>query len=584
MLGVALGCVGLAVLTACGQAGGGGGSGSGSGGVSQNEALTSVVNPSTATGGILKMAESDQPDSTDPGNTYYAYTVPFERLYARTLLTYNPVPGAKGLQVVPDLATGLGQVSQDGLTWTYHIKPNITFEDGEPVITQDIKYAIERSANYTTVLPNGPVYFQQYLTDPKYPGAYNDPSPDKMGLTGITTPDNTTIVFHLQQPFADFNYLVTMLETAPVPPSKDTGANYQNHPLSTGPYKFENYQPGKSLTLVPNPQWKASTDSTRKQLNKEIDVTFGVNGDDVDSRLLNGSIDLDLQSSGMQPNGRAQALSDPTKSKNVDAVPAGRLWYVALNTQVAPLNNVHCRQAIEYAVDKVAAQTAYGGPMAGGQIASTIIPPTVTGYTKFDDYEALTQPHGDDVKARQQLALCNQPNGFTVNISARSDRDFEMNAATAVQQSLAKVGIHTDIQGFPHSTYLTDFAGSPAYVHQHDLGIMMMGWAADWPSGYGFLQQIVDSRAIKPAGNSNIEEENNPDVNKLIDEASSSNDAGQRAQIYGQIDKAVMQDAVIVPEVYANALLYRNPDLTNVYANEAYGMYDFATIGKSTGS
>ena len=232
-------------------------------------------------------------------------------------------------------------------------------------------------------------------------------------------------------------------------------------------------------------------------------------------------------------------------------------------------------------VDKVAAQTAYGGSLAGGQIASTILPPTVSGYTKFDDYEATTQPHGDDTKAKQQLQLCGQPNGFTVNISARSDRDFEMNAATAVQQSLAKVGIHTDIQGFPHSTYGSDFAGVPNYVHQHDLGIMMYGWAADWPDGYGFLQQIVDGRSIKQAGNSNIEEENNPQVNNLLDQAAASNNADQRNQIYGQIDKLVMQDAVIVPEVYANALLYRNPETTNVYASEAYGMYDFSTIGVS---
>ena len=74
-----------------------------------------------------------------------------------------------------------------------------------------------------------------------------------------------------------------------------------------------------------------------------------------------------------------------------------------------------------------------------------------------------------------------------------------MNAATAVQQSLAKVGIHTDIQGFPHSTYGSDFAGVPNYVHQHDLGIMMYGWAADWPDGYGFLQQIVDHLVISLA-------------------------------------------------------------------------------------
>ena len=581
MVAVALGCAGLAILTACGQSGGGGG---GDTGVTQNEALTQVINASNSTGGVLKLAEADQPDSTDPGNTYYAYTVDFERLYARTLITYNPVPGPKGLQLEPDLATGLGQVSKDGLTWTYHLKSGIKFEDGETVTSKDIKYAIERSANYTTVLANGPTYFLNYLTDPTYPGAYNDPSPDKMGLTGITTPDDSTVVFHLQKPFADFDYLVTMLETAPVPQPKDTGANYQNHPLSTGPYMFKSYSAGKSLVLVPNPQWKASTDTTRKQLNKEIDITFGVNADDVDSRLLNGSIDLDLQSDGLQPNGRATALGDPNQAKYTDAVPAGRLWYIALDSQVAPLNNVHCRQAVEYAVDKVATQTAYGGKLAGGDIASTVLPPTVSGYSKFDDYEALTQPHGDDVKAKQQLALCNQPNGFTVNISARSDRPFEVNAAQAVQQSLAKIGIKTDIQQYPHSTYGSDFAGVPNFDQQHDLGVLMYGWASDWPDGFGFLQQIVDSRAIKQAGNSNLELENNPQVNQLIDQAAATNNADQRNQIYGQIDKLVMQDATIVPLVYANALLYRNKDLTNVYASQAYGMYDFSTIGVSSGS
>jgi peptide/nickel transport system substrate-binding protein len=581
MVAVALGCVGLAVLTACGQAASGGG---GDTDVKQNAALTQVVNPSNATGGVLKMAEADQPDSLDPNNTYYAYTNDFERLYARTLLTYNPVPGPKGLDLIPDLATGLGQVSPDGLTWTYHLKQGIKFEDGETVTAQDVKYGIERSHNYTSILNNGPTYFNQFLTDPTYPGAYSDNTPGKQGLTGISTPDDYTLVFHLSQPFADFNYLVTMLETAPVPPAKDTGTNYQNHPLSTGPYMFKNYQPGKSLTLVPNPEWKASTDPSRKQLNKEIDITFGVDADDVDSRLLNGSIDLDLQSDGLQPNGRATALGDPNQAKYTDAVPAGRLWYIALDSKVAPLDNVHCRQAVEYAVDKVAAQTAYGGPLAGGQIASTVIPPTVSGYTKFDDYEALTQPHGDDVKAKQQLALCNQPNGFTVNIAARSDRPFEMNAATAVQQSLSKVGIKTDIQSFPHSTYGSTFAGVPAFDQQHDLGVVMYGWAADWPDGFGFLQQIVDSRAIVPTGNSNIEQESNPQVNNLIDQAAATNDANQRNQIYGQIDKLVMQDATIVPLVYANALLYRNKDLTNVYANQAYGMYDFGQIGVSTGS
>ena len=79
-----------------------------------------------------------------------------------------------------------------------------------------------------------------------------------MGLTAVQTPNATTIVFHLAKPFADFNYVVTIPQTAPVPPNKDTGTNYQLHPISTGPYKFQSYQLNKQADLVPNPFWKAS--------------------------------------------------------------------------------------------------------------------------------------------------------------------------------------------------------------------------------------------------------------------------------------------------------------------------------------
>jgi peptide/nickel transport system substrate-binding protein len=572
-------CAGLAMLSACGK------SGSSAGGDQPgNAANTSVQNASDKSGGTLNLLESDTVDSTDPGNTYYAYTWDFERLYARSLLTFKAAPGNAGLQVVPDLATGPGQVSADGLTWTYHLKPGIKYEDGTTVSSKDVKYAIERSANFASdTLPNGPTYFANYLAPqtPPYPGAFKDTTPGKQGLQSITTPDDTTIVFHLAQKFSDFDYLVTSPETAPVPAAKDTGTNYQNHPLSTGPYMFKSYSPNKSLVLVKNPNWSASTDTTRKQLADTINVTFSVNQDDVDNRLINGSADLDLQGNGLQVNGRATVLKNPDLAKDADAALTGRLWYIALNTQVKPLDNVYCRQAVEYAVDKVATQTAYGGPIAGGKIASTVLPPTITGYKNFDMYEAVSKPHGDPDKAKQLLQQCGQPNGFTVNISARSDRDTEMKAAQAVQQSLAKVGIKTDIQSFPHGQYFSNFAGVPTYVHQHDLGIMMMGWQADWPTGFGFLQQITDGRAIKSAGNSNIEEENDPKVNQLIDQAASSNDASTRNGIYGQIDQQVMKDAVIVPEVYATALLYRNPKVTNVYVSQAYGMYDYTQLGLS---
>ena len=218
-----------------------------------------MVNPSSKkTSGTINFGNSSTPDSMDPGNTYYAYMWNFTRLYTMPLMTYKSCPGKCGLQVVPDLATGPGVVSDNGLTWTYHIQPDVKFEDGTTVTSQDVKYAVERTFD-RGLYPLGPAYFTFLLAPqtPAYPGPYKDRSKNLMGLKAVQTPNATTIVFHLAHPFADFNYVAAIPQTAPVPPNKDTGANYQLHPMSTGPYKFQSYQLNKQVTLVPNPYWKA---------------------------------------------------------------------------------------------------------------------------------------------------------------------------------------------------------------------------------------------------------------------------------------------------------------------------------------
>lgn len=581
---MAVGCAGLSLLAACGSGGGGGTGGGGGGSASgYNAAVTNIVNPSTKTGGTLNLALTSTPDSTDPGNTYYAFNWDFSRLYARPLLTYKPSPGKDGLTLVGDLATGPGTVSSDGLTWTFHLRPGEKFEDGSPITSQDVKYAVERSTNYAPdVLPNGPGYFQQYLADPTYPGAYKDKDPNKMGLTSITTPDQTTVEFHLQHPFADFNYLATLPETAPVPPAKDTGANYQTHPISSGPYMFSSYDPNKGFTLVKNPNWSSSVDPVDKQLVNQVNVTFNVQAADIDSRLLTGNLDVDLDGTGVQTAARARILGSKSLQQNADDPVNGFMDYAALNTQVAPLNNVDCRKAIEYAVNKTTQQTAYGGPIAGGDIASTLLPPTVSGYQKSDLYEATTQSAGDVTKAKQELTKCGKPNGFTVNISARGDRPKEVSAAQGIQEALKQIGVTANINQYQSGQYFTNFAGVPSFVHSHQLGILLMGWGADWPDGFGFLSQIVDSRAIKQAGNSNLQETNDPQINALLDKSTQTTDANARNQIYAQIDQMVMSQAEVLPEVYSKSLLYRNPRVTNVYVQEAYGMYDYTQLGLSS--
>ena len=542
-------------------------------------ALRAVVNPSTHRGGTIIFENSIAPDSTDPGNTYYAYTWNTARLYGRTLVTYKSAPAAAGLQLVPDLATSLGTVSDHGLAWTYHLKPGIKFEDGTPVTSQDVKYAVERTYD-RSVLPLGPSYFPLLLApqNPAYPGPYKDRSKNLMGLKAVQTPNPNTIVFYLAHPFADFNYVTAIPQTVPVPPGKDTGADYQRHPVSTGPYMFASYQLNKQFTLVKNPNWDPATDPNRKQLADTMVFNLNVHPDMIDANLMHNFAQVDQGGFGVQAAARAQILASPQLKHNADNPLTGFLWFAYINTKVKPLDNVHCRRAVEYATDKTTFQTAFGGPIAGGDIASTVMPPTLTGYRRFDLYHALTRPHGDLANARQELAACGQSHGFTTTLAYATDSPKQTAAATAEQQALARAGITLTLRGYSTGTFY-DLVGTPTYVHQHGIGLAISGWAADWPDGLGFLYNLTAGPAIQPTGNTNIEELNDPVVNGLFTQALATSNAAARSAVWAQIDRQVMADAVILPGVYGRALLYRNPHLTNVYMHQYYAGYDYANLG-----
>ena len=187
--------------------------------------LTSIVNQTDKKGGTVTFEHSSGPDSLDPGNTYYGWVQNFSRLYGRSLVTFQPAAGKDSLKVVPDLATSLGKSSPDAKTWTYTLRKGVKYEDGTEVTSKDVKYAVERSNFAPEALSNGPTYFKAYLDGgDKYKGPYKDKSPE--GLKSIETPDDYTIVFHLNKPFADMDYLAAFSQTAPVPQKADKGASY----------------------------------------------------------------------------------------------------------------------------------------------------------------------------------------------------------------------------------------------------------------------------------------------------------------------------------------------------------------------
>ena len=534
-----------------------------------------VVNASDKTGGTLRFVYSDEPDSMDPGDTYYAYNWNFTRLYARPLVSFPNKLGEEGLKATPDLAESLGEVSADKLSWTYKLKPGLKYEDGTPITSKDVKYAVARS-NYGGVLINGPKYFAQYLDAGDYAGPYKDKNLDN--FTGIETPDDQTIVFKLKQPFAEFDFLATSPQTAPVPQAKDTGLKYQEHPMSSGPYKFEEYTVGQKFSLVKNTNWDAKSDPIRSQKVDKIEVTLKVDANDIDNRLLSGAADADLGGTGVQAASRAKILGGADLKKQADNPVTGFLRYAMISTQVPPFDNIECRKAVQYGVDRVATQAAWGGEV-GGEIATTALPPNILGYEKTTTWEAGPDNRGDVDKAKAALEACGQPDGFETNIAVRADRPKDVATGEAIQASLDKIGIKTQLKKYPSGDWSAQYAGVPAFVHKNNLGIIIAGWGADWPSGFGFLSQVVDGRAIGKAGNYNQMELNDPEVNALLDKGIQTDDTNERNKIWAQVDKKVMESAALLPVVYEKTLLYRPKNVTNVFVNPAYGMYDYTAMG-----
>ncbi|MDQ0686409.1 peptide/nickel transport system substrate-binding protein [Streptomyces achromogenes] len=536
-------------------------------------ATKGVVNASTQKGGTVTYEYSDVPDSFDPGNTYYAYMYNLSRVYARPLMTFQPGAGEEGNKLVPDLAASAGVPSDGGKTWTYKLRTGLKYQDGTAITSKDVKYAVERSNFARDVLSLGPNYFQQLLVGGE---AYKGPYKDKKGLASIETPDDATIVFKLKSAFQEFDYLVATPQTAPVPEAKDKGIDYVKNIVSSGSYKFESYDEGKQVTLVRNENWDPKTDPLRKQYPDKIVVKLKVNAETIDQDVQAGKA-IDLGGTGVQAATQAKVVNDAALKANTDNTYGGRLVYMAINTKVAPFDNVACRKAVQYAVDKVSVQTAEGGPIRG-DIATTVLPPDIPGYAKADAY-ATDGNKGDVAKAKEQLKACGQT-AINTTITARSDRQPEIDAATAIIASLKKVGINASMKQFPSGKYFTDYAGVPAFNKKNNVGLMMMQWGADWPGGYGFLQQILNGAAIGASGNTNLSELNDPEVNANLAKAIGTQDATQRNAVYTQIDKKVMDEAALVPLTYFKVLLYRPANYTNLVSTAAFsGQYDYLNIG-----
>ncbi|KUJ34531.1 peptide ABC transporter substrate-binding protein [Streptomyces albus subsp. albus] len=541
-------------------------------------AVDKVVRPSSKKGGTLRLATAMDADSWDPARAYYGWVWNMQRLYSRTLLTYDAKPGAKGLELVPDLAEAQPEVSPDGKTYTVRIKSGLKFEDGTPITSQDIKYAIERTFA-VDVISGGPTYLQELLNQGQnYRGPYKDSG--RTGLKSVKAPDERTLVFRLAAPDSRFPHLLAMGATAPVPKSKDTGARYGSKPIASGPYRFDSYSPGKSLVLVRNTHWSPATDPVRKALPDRIELTVSSTPEQVAAHLMAGTADLDASQAGLSQAASAKLIADPKLKANADAPFSGNMRTVAMVSKTAPFDNEHCRKAVLYAADTTALQTAQGGPTTGSRYGN-MLPPTIPGSDAYDPFD-LTTGKPRLAKAKEELAACGRPNGFTTKLVVHNNNLKNVASAEVLQQALKAAGIQVEIEQLEFGAYL-DAAGNPSKVENKGYGLIVTNWSPDFPHGSAFLQPLADGRLILPSSNTNYAQVNDPALNTLFDQATAETDPDKVAELYRTLNHRLTDGAHYLPVVAVRSLNYRSPRLTNVYVNRAYGMVDVQAVGVAGG-
>jgi len=510
-------------------------------------------------GGTITVLSAGDVDHIDPGEAYYSFTYEITYATQRTLLAYKP----GSVNAVPDLAASMPKVSPDGRVLTVHIRKGVRFSPpvNRAVTSADVKYAIERG--FDTSVANG--YVGAYFGD--LVGAPTSPTHRVPNISGIETPNATTIVFRLRHPSGVFVGALGMPITAPVPASyarpfdAETVSTYGLHQVATGPYMIKNnasgsingigYQPNKLIELVRNPNWNAKT-SWRPANADEILFKEGFQDPTVMTRqILSGSGDVN----GDTPPPPAELrslLSNSADKKQLVFTPTGGSRYIALNTRKAPFNKLAVREAVAYVLDRNAMRLTRGGPI-DGRIATHFIDPSFkdkgfdqAGGLAFNPFPSANF-NGNVAKAKQLMKKAGYKSGLYTGPQVTMVADNTppgSNTAEVVAADMAKIGFKVKTISVTHTTMYTRFCNVPKSEPNICPNV---GWLPDFHEPQTVLDVTFNGKNITSSNNSNWPLLNDPSINRAMDRAERIVNPNARYAAWGRIDQMVTRTAVAIP-------------------------------------
>ncbi|MET9088047.1 ABC transporter substrate-binding protein [Streptomyces sp. NPDC004237] len=549
------------VLTACSSGDSSGGS---SGGKQEAaKAQTTTVKIGTAEdskgpapevsgakkGGKVYLLNDDDFSHLDPQRVYYAWNSLAVVVINRALTGYK-VADDGSQTLVGDLATDTGTMKDGGKTWSFTLKDGVKWEDGSDVTVDDVRHGFERA--FASYITEGAMYVQSWLTgSTDYRKSYSGPYSGKH-LKSITT-SGKTITFHLAEARPDFNYVVAMQSYAPTPVKHDTKQNYDKKPFSNGPYKVKSHDTDKSMVLVRNEHWDASTDPIRNAYPDEFDFSFGIEQlTAIDRLLADSGNDQYAVSWRTIPQERVQKAQTDAKDRIFQGLSSGVSVYWINTTRV---EDKDVREAIIKAWPTAAIRQLQGGSVRG-DYATGIMSPLVAGYKSQDVWGKLKNPAGDTAAAKKILQKAGKTG--TKIVYAYQQDPTQAKIKVVVENALKAAGFDVVSKGIDSTTWY-DQTGKVANPYD----IYWGGWSSDWPTGYSVFQPLFDSKAIADGG-SNYSHLKDSAVDAAIKAATAETDNDKANAMWAALDKQVTETGAFIPDVYMRRLYLHGSKLGNV--------------------
>lgn len=471
-------------------------------------------------GGQMVVTYKDDISTFDPAIGYDWQNWSMIKSLFDGLMDYKPGT----TELIPDLAESY-TISEDGLVYTFKLRPGVKFHNGRDLTAADIKYSIERSVNPVTQSPGQGFFWQIKGFDEMASGEATE-------LSGITTPDDRTVVIELSQPDATFLQIVAINFAFAVPREEveKYGPDFGRNPVGTGAYKMTEWTLGQRVVFERNP------DYFREDAPHLDKIIFEVGQDPSVAllRLKRGEVDV-----LGDPIPSANFLQEKNDPANEGMIVEGDLLhtgYITMNTTQAPFDNKLVRQAVNMAINKERVVRIVNGR---GVVANQPLPPAMPAYdTEFEGY-----PY-DPAKAKELLAEAGYPDGFETELYAMNT-DPNPRIAQSFQQDLAAVGIKAEIKALAQATVI-DAGGQGTAPMLWSGG---MAWIADYPDPSNFYGPILGCGGAVPGG-WNWAKYCNEEIDALAAKAdgmASTDMADERIEMWREIYNRIMDDAPWVP-------------------------------------